>query len=375
MSAHAVLGPSSAHRWLACPGSVKLSGQAPPQEAGRAAEVGTYAHAVGERKAARLLGLDDPGEPDHRPYLDHDEQAELDRHTDAYAEFVWSLSQTHDVVMLEQRVWTGIEGCWGTADVVALAEDTITILDLKYGIHPVQVSDNPQLKLYALGALATFNWFSRFKRVRTVIYQPRLGVIEDKIYTIGYLSTWRDQIAPIAAEALAGSDRFNPSADSCRWCPARGICRARKESLMDSLTTDVPVNELSDDDLAHLISIKDEITSWLKDVAEAARAKALAGHLPGWKAVSRPGRRYIAKPDQLIHRLTEDEGIPLSQVAEMQPKTMTYLSRLLGKDRFEELAAPYLDHHPDTVAVVPESAKGTPLLDTMLTQLSDLEDL
>jgi len=236
---HAPLGPSSAFRWSACPISARLIQTLPQTPAGDAAKAGTLLHTVFERLLYSGAGLNSA------------EIAELERlgmrQTLALAILESGVKSTHDLlaqhsiraIALETRVDPGAVigrvDFWGTADLLGVNEQTKTllVLDFKTGRHPVEVTDNLQLLAYALGALDTIT-FEPQQIVLAIVQPIAFGALAQtqtiSIDVLDRFSEW------IGERALATDDPHatpQPSAESCRWCPARSICPA--ESFMQEV--------------------------------------------------------------------------------------------------------------------------------------------
>lgn len=363
MAEHAVLSPSSAERWLACPASVRLS-IGVKDESSVYADEGTNAHTRAEMIAARRFGLIDEAEYLRRQkrwrsiVTDPDARLEMSDHADDYADLIGEAlaRHPHSSLLLEQRVYTGVHGCWGTADAVIVSPRHVHVIDYKYGKGvEVCAEDNPQLKLYGVGALDTFgDVLGDTEFVEWTIHQPRLGTTSTDSTTVADLRRWRDHaVAPVAAEALAGSDRFGPSLTSCRWCPVAGTCRPRIETLA---RLDFGHPELmSANELAELIPRLPEI----RDMASAVEAAALqrvyadGETIPGWKVVRSGGRRKIVDDEEAIDRLIR-AGFTREQVERRSARTLGDLERLVGKAELPGVLGSTLERSEGKPALAPE---------------------
>ena len=148
---HAILSPSSAFRWLHCPPSARLETSF-QDTASPAAEEGTEAHALCEHKLKKALKL-----RSRRPKLDHDDD-EMEDCSDGYVQFVLEqISKLqHSQVFVEQHLdlTEFVPHCFGTADCVIVGDHQLHIVDFKYGTGVlVEAERNPQMMLYALGAV------------------------------------------------------------------------------------------------------------------------------------------------------------------------------------------------------------------------------
>jgi len=162
--AHAKLSPSGSKRWFACPGSTVL--EAPfPDTSNTYSDSGTAMHEVAawclteHRRALTRVGnmvpVNDEGEPDRFVEFTED-MAEL---VQGYVDFVRREGINHRV-LVEKRVefsdFVGIADQFGTADAIIVNEEDglLSVIDLKTGYRPVDVVENSQLMLYALGAVS-----------------------------------------------------------------------------------------------------------------------------------------------------------------------------------------------------------------------------
>jgi len=324
-SAHANLSPSAADRWLTCPASVRVSKLVPAEPDSPYAAEGTKAHALGELEASYALGLITERQYGIRfrkwlqtlPLLAEDDLLDMQRHIAGYVALLIERQRIYPnaQVLLEQRVNTGVPQCWGTSDAVIVSPTHVEIVDLKYGAGvPVSAYGNPQLKLYAVGALDMFgDVLGETEIVRWTIYQPRVSSLTTEEATADELREWRASILPIAESALGSNAPFGPSEKACRWCPAAGECRARVEfmtrqdfKLPDLLTTD---------ELGELLGRISDIKAWCEAVANTGLRKAYSEGvaLPGWKVVRSGGVRIITDPIA-ASVVFENHGFELSEV-------------------------------------------------------------
>lgn len=167
MTAHAKYSPSGSKKLFACPGSLVLEA-AYPNKSNEHSDAGTAMHDLAawhfttHRLVANRIGdyitVSRPGEPERKVKATEEMADLVQEYTDVVRRAV-----TIGNYWVEQRVdfseFVGVEGQFGTADVIALDEVTkgvfeLIVMDLKTGYHPVEVEGNTQLMIYALGALA-----------------------------------------------------------------------------------------------------------------------------------------------------------------------------------------------------------------------------
>lgn len=297
MTAHArYFQASSAARWLACPGSVKLCDGLEDTSSAYADE-GTQAHEL----AAQILG----GNP-IAGYWDGAD--EMEDHVMGYVRRVRTIAGGHPF-MVEQRVdFSHVleqPDCFGTADCIVLAGDEIQIHDLKYGMGVrVDAEENPQLMLYALGALRDYDMIADFRRARLVIHQVRLDHVSEWVVSIDDLQefAWRAKAA--ADEALSEKPFYQPGEKQCRFCKAKAHCPALAEHVADTIGQDfenLDAAELKADPdrvglnyLAHCMSAVGLIEDWCKGIRARVERELLAGNaIDGWKLVQ--GRKGARK--------------------------------------------------------------------------------
>lgn len=152
---HAVLSASSSHRWLNCSPSARLEQEFEGRETEAAAE-GTAAHALAEHKLRRALKMRST-----RPKSQFDSD-EMEGYTDSYIEFVLEQLERakqycgDPMVLIEQKLDFScyVPDGFGTGDCLIIADKSLHIIDFKYGLGVlVDAYENPQMMLYALGAL------------------------------------------------------------------------------------------------------------------------------------------------------------------------------------------------------------------------------
>lgn len=367
MSEHARLSPSSAERWISCPGSLRLVESLPPAtrhgDTVYAAE-GTAAHELGEIKARHRFGqisadlygkrraLWDTKHPDV-------DVEEMDRHTDAYVLLLEERMALYEnsQIMLEQRLQTGIRESWGTSDAVIASPQHVEIVDLKYGQGvAVEARNNPQLRLYALGALDTYgDVLGETELVRATVFQPRLNHTLTEELTPEALRSWREWVRPIADLALGPDAPFGPSESACRWCPASGRCPAQLEDIFRT-DFDVDPEYLGPAEMAEVLERVPRIRNWLNAFEEAALHTAYSegATIPGWKVVLSGGRRVITDPELARTRLLARTELDIDDIAPRKLVGIGALEKLLGGN-FREVLGSLVTRTDGKPALVPET--------------------
>ena len=228
MADHALLSASSSHRWLNCPPSARLCEGYDDRDSDFAAE-GTDAHALCEFKLRTALGMEarDPT-GDLSWYT-----SEMEECANGYAAFVMELVEEarqtcpDPLILIEQRLDYSryVREGFGTGDCVIIADGTLHIVDFKYGRGVlVEAEDNPQMKLYALGALELFDCIYDIDTVSMTIYQPRRANVSTFTLTRQELLDWAETVlVPTAELAYAGDGEYH-CGEWCQFCKAKADC-------------------------------------------------------------------------------------------------------------------------------------------------------
>lgn len=372
MALHATLAPSAAERWISCPASVLLAEDVPEQPDSVYAREGTAAHALGELMARQQL-LKDLTEKQYESQLRawrktfdvaSDAEAEMAEHAQAYVDFLRERLDATPAssLLLEQRLPTGVPNCWGTSDAVIVSPTVVESVDLKYGMGiRVSAVDNPQLRLYGIGALEAYgDLLGEVHTVRMTIFQPRLAHVSTEELPAAELRSWRDSILPIAQAALEPGAPFGPSEEACRWCPMSGNCKPQMEwaTTRDfGLQPDV----MSDDELAAALDALPGIKQWVAAVEAYTlnRVYSEGKPIPGYKVVMSGGKRSISDHQGAIKALA-DLGYPLDKVATLKAKGIGELEKLL-KGSFDEVVGPFVKKGEGSPSLVPESDGREPI--------------
>ena len=359
MANHAILSASSSHRWLNCPPSARLCEAYEDKGSDYAAE-GTDAHTLCEFRLKQALGV--PAENPIENLSWYNE--EMEDCAAGYAAYVTELLETakqtcsDPVVLIEQRVdfsrW--VQDGFGTADGIIIADGVLNIVDYKHGKGvKVSAEGNTQLFLYSLGALEIFDGIYDIETVRMTIFQPRLSNISISEVSKTTLLEWADtELTQKAKLAYEGQGEFH-CGEWCRFCKVKAECKERAEANLALAKYDFEEPALLDDEeIADILGKVDALTAWASDVKEYALQQAVSGkEWTGWKLVEgRSNRKYTN--DAVVAATVEGAGF---DPYERKVLGITAMQKLLGKSRFEELLAPYIEKPQGKPTLVPESDK------------------
>lgn len=346
---HAKLSASGAKKWLNCPGSIVLESQIPEKESEYAKE-GTTAHALGEAKI-RLAIKEFTKAKYHKAIKNLEITEDMESYTDDYRDFVierfnLAKAKTKDaVLLLEQRLdysqWVP-EG-FGTGDVVIIADDTVEIIDLKYGKGVlVESENNPQLKLYALGALSAYDFLYDIRNVIMTIYQPRIDNVNSCQLMDGDLLEWANtEVSPKAKKAHGDTEEFC-TGKHCDdgFCKARPICKAYADKKIEVARYEFrQPSILSVDEIADILEQAESLAKWATLVKDYALDQAVSHGVtyPGFKVVEGRSNRTWAVDDTLVAAQLIGRGYQDDDIWPRKLKGITALEGYLSKKTFEEI--------------------------------------
>ncbi|MBU5677888.1 DUF2800 domain-containing protein [Alkaliphilus sp. MSJ-5] len=370
---HALLGASKADQWINCPPSARLQ-ESIPDTKSEYAEEGTVAHELAEIKLSRSITICDSKE---RKRLDAELKkvhknsfynTEMENSIQEYVEFVEerfmeAKSRSEDaVVLLEERLdfseWVP-EG-YGTGDVVIISDGILEVIDLKYGKGvPVSAVDNPQIRLYGLGAWANYNYLYDIQEIRMTIMQPRLDNISSDSITVDNLLTWADTVVVPAAELAFNGEGEYKAGSHCRWCKVKGNCRARSEENMKALEYEFKDPALlSSEEIGSILFIAEQLKAWAKDVEDYAHNQALNGEkIPQWKLVEGRSNRSLTDKEA-AKEILKESGYKEEQYLKPQDLlSLGDLEKLVGKKNFSTVMGNLIIKPPGKPTLVPETDK------------------
>lgn len=364
---HARLGPSAAHRWINCPGSVALSEQVPTAPSSSYAEEGTAAHSLAELKLRKYLG-EIKGAAYTRKvnkirtsgYFDGEMDEATDFYVDAVLERLAAAGEDAEF-MVEQQFgldqW--VPESFGTSDAVIITGNTIEVIDLKYGKGvKVDAPGNPQLRLYGLGAAELFGDLYDFEAVRETIVQPRLDHVSTEVIALDDLRRWATEVVTPAARLAADNAEIWEAGEWCRFCPAKAICRARAGANLELAKLDFKQPPLlTDGEIGEVLQKAKELEKWAADVAAYALDQALAGkHFDGWKLVEgRSIRKYA--DDVKVAETLKAAGFDEAMLYERKLYGITAMEKIVGKKKLTETLGELIIKPAGKPTLVPQSDK------------------
>ena len=359
MADHAVLSASGSHRWLNCTPSARLELEF-ENTGSEAAREGTAAHALCEHKLKRALHM-----RSRRPVSDYDSD-EMEECTDAYVDFVMEQYEAakqvceDPVILIEQRLDFScyVPDGFGTGDCVIISDDKLHIIDFKYGMGIlVDAEDNPQMKLYALGALAVYDALYDIREVSMTIFQPRRENVSTWTVPVEDLKAWAEnELKPKAKMAYNGEGKYLPG-EWCAFCRAAVRCRARAEEKLKLAQIEFRMPPLlTDAEIEDILSILPDLTKWANEITAYALDAALnhGKEWNGFKVVEgRSVRKY--RDEDAVAEAAKAAGYRDIYRQTLIP--LTEMQKLMGKDRFEDILGGLIYKAPGKPTLAPKSDK------------------
>ncbi|HHY08668.1 MAG TPA: DUF2800 domain-containing protein, partial [Corynebacteriales bacterium] len=348
MGKHAILSASGAHRWLECTPAARLELEFKDQESTAAAQ-GTAAHNLCEHKLKKALHI-----RSKRPVSEFNDD-EMEEHSDAYVEYV--LEQLEEVkknckdplVLIEERLDFSCyvpEG-FGTADTIIIGDKNLHIIDMKYGQGIlVYAEDNPQMKLYALGALASYESLYDIEEVTMHIFQPRRENVSDWTISVDELKKWADNDLKVKAKmAFEGKGEYIPG-DWCTFCRVAVKCRARADEKLRLAQSEFKLPPLlTDNEIEEILSKLSDLTKWANDIVAYATDAAInhGKEWSGFKVVEgRSNRKY--KDEDKVAEVAKANGY--KDIYRTSLITLTEMEKLMGKQKFKDILGDFIIKPP-----------------------------
>lgn len=360
-SEHAILSASGSHRWLACTPSARLEQEFSDTDSTASLE-GTAAHSLAEHKLKKKLKMQST-----RPNTIYDND-EMEMYTDDYSDYVveqYTKAKRYDEnakVLIEQRLDFSCyvpEG-FGTGDAVIVSKGKLHIIDLKYGLGVlVNAEKNPQMMLYALGALRKYEKEYEIKKVKLTIFQPRRENVTTWETTTAALKKWANKILrPKAEMAYRGTGKYEPGAH-CQFCKAAIKCRARAEEKLKLAKEEFKKPPLiTDNEIESVLAKIPDIKKWCDDIMEYALEKALNGKKwEDFKIVAGRGTRKYLNEEAVVAALNKagyydiykKSLLPITEMEKlMTKKTFSeVLGKLVGKTEGKPTLVSLDDKRPE----------------------------
>ena len=356
---HAKLSASSAHRWMNCNPSANLEREFADKTSEAAAE-GSAAHALCEHKLRKALKMRSV-----RPVSKYDSD-EMEMYTNSYVEFVLEQIEvakqhcTDPFVLIEQRLDFScyVPDGFGTGDCLIVADKLLHIIDFKYGLGVlVDAGENPQMMLYALGALQLFDALYDIDTISMSIFQPRRENVSTWTITVAELKEWAEKILrPKAELAFKGEGEFNPG-PWCTFCKAAVKCRARAEEKLALAQYEFAKPPLlTDEEIEDILSRLDDLTKWANEIAAYAQDAAI-NHGKQWNGFKLVEGRSVRKYSDEAAVVAAATAAGYRDIYKKSLISITEMEKLMGKKTFTEVLGGLVIKPQGKPTLVPASDK------------------
>jgi hypothetical protein len=336
--------PSSGGRLLTCPGSAKASAGIPDQQTLFSSE-GTDAHTLAEIRLKAVLGMECDSKVEDLKWY----SKEMEDYIADYVSYVLEKIEEakkickDPVVLVEQKVSAKKydDNLYGTTDVAIIADNHLTIIDLKYG-KGVQVfaKENVQEMIYGICCLETFGDLYDIDEVTLCIFQPRLNSVSEWTVTVDELYKWAEEVLKTGIQKLRdGVEEFNPS-KYCVFCKAKPLCKALRDKNLELAKYEFrPPFLMDDDEIEEVLDKADEFTNWINSVREFAVDEAIHGkRYKNWKLVEGRSVRKYSDEKAVAERVKKAGYEPYEE----KLLNITAMTSMLGKAKFNELLSDLL---------------------------------
>lgn len=384
-----VVGGSTAARLIGCPASYRLEQLAPPDRGSPYAREGTALHEM-----MAIILRDDKAPEDLLPFtfthaegwsfvVDHalwdDKGAPALAAFDAFLDEQEASEDDEFTMFVETRVaFPGVEGAYGTSDVIGRCGGVVHVIDWKFGRGVVDAEENKQLMFYACAALNTLG--------------PALGRVEDDTPVSLTIiqpacaearSTWTttpqrlEDFALDLREAVGAAkqpDAPRAIGPWCRFARCKAICplhvgaavalaeRASDPQRLRAAPAGGSAGHTKlGETLGELLSLADTVEDWCDSVRVAAMSHAEdGGVVAGYKLVAgRAGARRWAVPDESVVKFFKNRRFLLDDYMPRKLLTAPQGEKLLLHHN-KKLPASMIETPPATSRkLVREGSAGT----------------
>lgn len=359
MGNHALLSPSSSHRWLKCTKSAVLEMEF-ENKSSTAAEEGTAFHALCEHKLKKALRR-----RSKRPVSSFNTD-EMEEHSDAYVEFVLEQLEkakqtcSDPMVLIEQKVDLSeyVPDSYGTADCLIVSDNNLHIIDAKYGVGCyIEVSENPQLMCYGIAALSIYESLYDIKEVSFSVFQPRRENVQTWTMSVEALKSWAEnELKPKAQMAAKGEGEYCVG-EWCQFCRAAVKCRARAAEKLRIAEEEFKLPPLlTDSEIESILPMLPDITKWANEISAYA-LEAAVNHGKEWSGFKivegRSNRKF--SDEAAVAAAAKEHGY--TDIYRQSLITLTEMEKLMGKKEFEKILGKLIIKPLGKPTLVPVSDK------------------
>lgn len=300
---HARFSPSSAEKWMTCPGALALEATLPASiltKSSKSAEKGTELHKIAE---TALLNHWDTAAVFH--YMD---SFKLNDSRFIVIDYVKYVRKIDGQKYYEQKVDSGIYDCHGTVDCIIIEGSTLHIIDLKTGSgHKVEAKENKQLMIYAIAAINSLTGGMFIDKIKLHIVQPPLDNFDCWEMTFKELIAFSYRLKSAIKACIDTPTKYVYTEKGCQWCKAKTIC----PNFTNMIGKMIEDKDSLEGKLAYYLPLLPNLEKFIKDVESQAKSILLqGGEVRGYKCVNgRGGKRRWADEDLLVNDATNQHII------------------------------------------------------------------
>lgn len=356
---HSVLSPSAATRWLNCTASAKLAAEQDGTTETEAAELGTKLHEVAELVGKVAFHM--ATEEEKVKFLSGDIKQLFEEHQAIFLNYRAFILQAYNeltdpTALFEETLFISeLLQTKGTADLVLIDDEVLHVIDFKSGRLKVETRNNEQLLLYAYGVLATAKELDCLGIAEPItralkVNRIKLSIAQPLIYNMETVTISRDLLEDLAKHRLKviediakGETEFQPTAENCKYCPAKKECAAYMGEMLTTLQRleelrNKELSALTAEELQEVYKLANVLSDFCKSVTSFVYGKLMNGEkVDGFKLVEGVGRRTIVNPDSLIDKLCK-AGYEKTAITTTKIQTITALEKMVGAKNLAELA-------------------------------------
>jgi len=283
---HSKYSPSASHKWLKCPGSLKLEANLKlpdiidddikKQVFHHFAEESKYADEgnVKHNEAAKLL-------LEKRGRLSDDDA--INEYLEYCRKLVSLNKDNNPKAFVETEV--GFEmlakNGFGTIDFFIIADNKLEIVDFKYGRRRVPAFENPQLMLYAWGVFETFaKECANVNEITLTIVQPRALDLERSVDSWGIDRARLLEFGKMVRGQVKLSKNtitvYNPG-EHCTFCRGKINCPSIKSYYIEHQQRMDNETEYTNDELAEIIPMIEPMKRFFQEIENLAIRKLSTG--------------------------------------------------------------------------------------------------
>jgi len=263
---------------------------------------------------------------------------------------------------------------FGTGDCIIIADKTLHIIDFKYGQGVlVEAEQNPQMMLYALGALRIYDTLYDIEDVAMTIYQPRRENISTWTISVSDLLAWAEnELVPKAKLAFEGQGDYMPG-PWCTFCKAAVKCRARAEEKLALARYEFAQPPLlTDAEIEEILGKLDDLTRWAEEIKAYAQDAAL-NHGKQWHGYKVVEGRSVRKYSNEAAVIEAANAAGYHDIFRRSLLPITEMEKLMGKQEFAEVLSGLIIKPAGKPTLVPITDKR-PAMTNVNTDFNEIQE-